>query len=49
MATPGGYLINRSVQDANALLSQLEGARQLATRIIQRMEALGAGVLTGYQ
>jgi hypothetical protein len=48
MATPGDYLINRSVEDCNALLTQLEQARRLITRIVQRMEALGVGALAGY-
>ena len=48
MATQGDYLVLRSVEDANALLSQLEQARRLVTRITERMEALGVAALVGH-
>ena len=47
--TQGSYLVIRSVNDANALLTQLEQVRQSVTRITERMAALGAGVLDGYE
>jgi len=48
MATPGDYLVNNSVNDANALLAQLEQAKRLVTRIAQRMDALGIAALVGH-
>lgn len=48
MATPGTYLVLRSVEDANALLVQLEQSKRLITRITQRMEALGVAALVGH-
>lgn len=48
MATQGTYLVNGTVNDCNALLQQLEGARRLVTRITERMEALGTAALEGY-
>lgn len=49
MATQGEYLVNNTVQDAVDLLAQLEQAKRLANRIVQRMEALGLSVLDGYE
>ena len=48
MATPGEFLVNRTSDDCTALLSQLESVKTLANRIVERMAALGAGVLTDY-
>ena len=48
MATPGDYLVNNSVNDANALLAQLEQVKRLVTRIAQRMDALGIAALVGH-
>ena len=48
MATPGDYLVNNSVNDANALLAQLEQVKRLVTRIAQRMDALGIAALAGH-
>lgn len=48
MATQGTYLVNNTVIDCNALLSQLEQARRLVTRVTERMEALGTAALAGY-
>ena len=44
----GKYLVNRTSEDCATLLRQLEQARTTATRIVQRMEALGVPVLKGY-
>lgn len=49
MATQGHYLVTRSVDDAHTLLADLERARTVATRIVQRMEAIGAGALDDYE
>lgn len=49
MATPGHLLVTNTRENALALLNQLEQAKTTATRIVQRMEALGAGALVGYE
>ena len=49
MASQGSYLVLRSVDDANALLVQLEQSARLARRLVERMEALGLDVLQGYE
>ena len=48
MATQGQYLVLRTVNDATNLLAELEQARTVATRIVERMEAIGAGALDDY-
>lgn len=48
MATPGDFLVNRTSDDCNTLLAQLESARTTAQRIAQRMESLGVAALNGY-
>jgi len=48
MATQGQYLVNNTVNDCNVMLAQLEGARRLVTRIVERMEALGVAALQGH-
>ena len=49
MATPGHLLVTNTSENALALLNQLEQAKTTATRIVQRMEALGTAALTGYE
>lgn len=49
MATPGEFLVGRTVINCNDVLDSLENTRRLVTRITERMEALGIGVLAGYQ
>lgn len=49
MATPGHLLVLDSRQNALELLRQLEAAKTTASRIVQRMEALGVTALEGYE
>ena len=49
MSTPGQFLVIQSREDSVQLLRQLEQAKTTANRIVQRMEALGVGVLVGYE
>ena len=49
MATPGQYLVNNTVTDCNSLLAQLRSLKQVMTNIVERMEAIGASALSGYQ
>jgi hypothetical protein len=49
MATPGEFLVNNTSDDCTMLLVRLESVKTLANRIAQRMDALGADVLSGYQ
>ena len=48
MSTQGSYLVNRTSDDAAALLSQLQQCKTTATRIVQRMEAMGTPALVDY-
>lgn len=48
MATPGHLLVLNTRENALQLLQQLEQAKTTASRIVQRMEALGVGALAGY-
>jgi hypothetical protein len=45
MATKGEYLVNNTVADCARLLAQIDQARSLVWRIVERMEAIGGGVL----
>ena len=49
MSTQGQYLVNRTSENAAQLLSQLEAAKTTATRIMQRMEAMGLPALVGHE
>ena len=49
MSTQGSYLVNRTSEDATALLSQLQQVKTTATRIVQRMEAMGLPALVGHE
>lgn len=49
MATPGDFLVTRTVNDATTLLAALEQIKAQANRIAQRMVAIGAGALNDYQ
>jgi len=49
MSTQGSYLVNRTSENAAQLLSQLEAAKTTATRIVQRMEAMGLPALVGHE
>ena len=48
MATPGEFLVQRTVSDCTTLLSQLEAAKTTAQRVSQRMVSLGLPALAGY-
>jgi hypothetical protein len=48
MATPGEFLVNKSSDDCNELLSHLERAKTIANRVVERMDALGTAALVGY-
>lgn len=48
MATPGEFLVNNTSEDCTRLLSQLESVKTTASRIVERMSAIGAGALAGY-
>jgi len=49
MATPGHYLVLESRGDALQLLAQLLQVKSTATRLVQRMDALGLPALVGYE
>ena len=49
MATKAEYLVNSTVNDANALLTQLEAAKTTARRIVERMLGVGYVVLMSYE
>lgn len=48
MATPGEYLVYQTVEDCTSLVQELERTQRLVWRIVERMEAIGAGPLTGF-
>lgn len=48
MATKAEYLVNKTVNDANALLAQLEAAKTTARRITERMLGVGYVCLMSY-
>ena len=48
MATKGEYLVNKTVADCASLVSQLEQAKSILWRVIERMEAIGGAALDDY-
>ena len=48
MATPGDYLVYRTVDDVNHIKESLALIHDLIDRIGQRYEALGVGALAGF-
>jgi hypothetical protein len=45
MATKAEYLVNQTVADVTRLTAQIDQARSLVWRIVERMEAIGGAVL----
>lgn len=49
MATKGEYLVNKTVNDCNQLLAQLEQAKTTAQRVAERMLGVGYLALLDYE